>query len=385
MQFADAAIPVDLVWSSPFARWQTDLATLDSVDLAVQLSRAALLRGQLEAAELSGVVLGITVPQHRSFYGGPTFAAQIGAPLATGPMVSQACATSVASLVHGALTSQATGGAPVLVAATDRTSNAPTMVYPSPARPGATPVTEAWVLDNFSFDPWARASMLAAAEAVAADEQIDRAELDELTLLRYEQYRSVTARPWQLPVDLGKGKTLEHDVGVHETTAEGLAKLSPVDPEGQHTYGSQTHPADGAAGVVVGGRAWAGARGGVAAELLGAGFARVDKSRMPKAPVPAARQALEGAGLGIADVDVVTTHAPFAVNDIYFARETGFPIDRMNPAGSSLIYGHPQAPTGLRAIAELLGALEARGGGVGLFTGCAAGDTAGAVVLRLDG
>lgn len=47
----------------------------------------------------------------------------------------------------------------------------------------------------------------------------------------------------------------------------------------------------------------------------------------------------------------------------------------MNAYGSSLIFGHPQAPTGLRSIAELVEELPLRGGGVGLFTGCAAGDT----------
>jgi len=33
--------------------------------------------------------------------------------------------------------------------------------------------------------------------------------------------------------------------GVHPTSAEGLAKLAPVDPGGVVTYGTQTHPADG--------------------------------------------------------------------------------------------------------------------------------------------
>ena len=104
---------------------------------------------------------------------------------------------------------------------------------------------------------------------------------------------------------------------------------------------------------------------------------------MPKAPVPAAERALRDAGLTIGDVDVVTTHNPFAVNDLWFSRETGFPVERMNPYGSSLVYGHPQGPTGARAIAELIEALVLRGGGIGLFTGCAAGDSAGAVVVRV--
>jgi acetyl-CoA acetyltransferase len=56
----------------------------------------------------------------------------------------------------------------------------------------------------------------------------------------------------------------------------------------------------------------------------------------------------------------------------------------MNRFGSPLIWGHPQAPTGLRAIAELIEELVAGGGGVGLFSGCAAGDTAMALVLKVS-
>ena len=79
----------------------------------------------------------------------------------------------------------------------------------------------------------------------------------------------------------------------------------------------------------------------------------------------------------------MTTHNPFAVNDIYFSRQTGFPLDRMNSYGCSLIFGHPQGPTGLRSIAELIEELRQRGGGIGLFTGCAAGDSGASVVLRV--
>jgi acetyl-CoA C-acetyltransferase len=55
----------------------------------------------------------------------------------------------------------------------------------------------------------------------------------------------------------------------------------------------------------------------------------------------------------------------------------------MNPYGCSLIYGHPQGPTGPRGVVELLRALVRRGGGRGLFTGCAAGDTGAALVVEV--
>lgn len=52
--------------------------------------------------------------------------------------------------------------------------------------------------------------------------------------------------------------------------------------------------------------------------------------------------------------------------------------------GSSLIFGHPQGPTGMRLIIELIEELVLKGGGYGLFAGCAAGDTAAGLVLKVN-
>ncbi len=113
------------------------------------------------------------------------------------------------------------------------------------------------------------------------------------------------------------------------------------------------------------------------------GEARVEKGMMPKAIVPAARHALERAGIGITDCAAVKTHNPFAAADVFFCREMGLAPESVNNNGSPLIWGHPQAPTGLRAIIELIEELVASGGGYGLFSGCAGGDSAMAVVLEV--
>jgi acetyl-CoA acetyltransferase len=105
---------------------------------------------------------------------------------------------------------------------------------------------------------------------------------------------------------------------------------------------------------------------------------------MPTAPVPAARAAMRQAGVDVADLAAVKTHNPFIVNDIVLAREMGVDPATLNNYGSSLVWGHPQGPTGLRAVIELIEELALRGGGIGLFTGCAAGDTGMAVVLRVS-
>ena len=106
---------------------------------------------------------------------------------------------------------------------------------------------------------------------------------------------------------------------------------------------------------------------------------------MPAATIPASMQALESAGIGIADLAAIKSHNPFAVNDIVFARETGADLMSMNNYGSSLIWGHPQGPTGMRAMIELIEELTLLGGGWGLFQGCAAGDTSMAVVIKVEG
>jgi acetyl-CoA acetyltransferase len=181
-------------------------------------------------------------------------------------------------------------------------------------------------------------------------------------------------------------EVIEDDRGIRPTTLKELEGLDPVSPDGVVSFGTQTHPADGTAGFILTSPAVARDRAtsGPLARIISTGFARVARGTMPKAPVPAAGAALESAGLGYDDVHVIKTHNPFAVNDLWFARETGVDPERMNPYGCSLVYGHPQGPTGARAIIELMHALEERGGGIGLFTGCAAGDTGAAVVLEVS-
>jgi acetyl-CoA acetyltransferase len=82
-------------------------------------------------------------------------------------------------------------------------------------------------------------------------------------------------------------------------------------------------------------------------------------------------------------VAVIKTHNPFAANDIFMADQMGIKLSDMNNYGSSLVFGHPQAPTAGRLIIEGIEELAARGGGYLLFTGCAAGDTGAALVLKI--
>ena len=391
----EAYIPYGAYWTTPFARWQGSLAHLHSLRFAAHVAKSELGRRAIALDEIDYGVLGITVPQKRSFWGLPWVTAMMGADHIPGPTVSQACATGVRCL-QTASQEVACGTASVaLVVAADRTSNNPHVYYPAPDGPGGTGEHENTVWDNFTDDPYARCGMIDTAENVARKWQIPTEEQHEVVVRRYEQYAEAIvgaevfhARYMSLPLEVPDARyrkttaTLSGDEGIHESTQEGLDILKPIKQDGTVTSGGQTHPADGNAAMVVTSRDRALSLSrdpSVEICVKGFGTARVEKAFMPYAPVPAAQHALDDADISLAKIDAVKTHNPFAVNDIVFSRETGRDVMAMNNFGCSLVWGHPHAATGLRSVIELIEELTQRGGGTGLFTGCAAGDTAMAV------
>lgn len=391
-----AWVPYGAYWSTPFVRWQGAFAELHSLKFASWVARRALEKRGIDPSAIDFGVLGMSVPQRGCFYGLPWLTGELGAPHVAGPTIMQACATSARCVSLAA--AEVAGGASraALVVATDRVSNGPHLYYPAPSAPGGTGEAENWVLDNFACDPFAGVAMVTTAENCAAKWSITRAEQDDVTLLRRAQYddalandRAFHRRFMDVPFDVPDPRfarvtgQIEGDQGIQPANPDKLRALKPVVAGGTVTFGGQTHPADGNAGMIVTNREQAGVLGGGSPEIriLGFGQARVDIAYMPAAPVPASKRALDQAGLTIGQIDAVKSHNPFAVNDIVFARETGFDLARMNAFGCSLVWGHPQGPTGLRALIELIEELVLKGGGRGLFQGCAAGDSAMAVVI----
>lgn len=392
MALKNVFIPYGAYFSSPFIKWQGSISHLHSGMLAADTAKRWLAARNISAEVFDSIALGWTVPQKQIFYGAPWLAAHLGAAGISGPMYAQACATG-ARVLAGSAHEIETGFRECILGLTfDRCSNGPHVVYPNPMGPGATVDAENWVLDNFGHDPWAKNAMLATAENVAKEHGITREEQDECTLVRSAQFDTAKGEfqaRYMFPLEVMQGKKsvlIEADEGIFPTTKEGLAKLRPMAPDGTVTFGSQTHPADGNAGMIVTTKARAAELSrdkSIPVQVLSFGQCRVKKGFMPTAPLPAAQQALKAAGLELKDMKAIKTHNPFAVNDVYFAKQTGLKLEQFNNYGSPLVYGHPQGPTGMRVIIELIEELAKNGGGQGLFTGCAAGDSAMACVLKV--
>lgn len=396
----EVEIPYGCYWSTPFTKWQGSLQHLNSVELAADVCKKEMAAKQIDPEIVDHAVLGITVVQRQSFHGLPWLTGLAGMPHVSGQTLSQVCATGVRSLLSGVQEINSKMAEVALVVTADRCSNGPHVYFPAPARPGGTGLKEDIVLDNFSCDPLGNHSMTQTAENVASKHNITTEEQHELVLMRQSQYedalkneRAFQKRYMTLPFEVPKPNfkkidcVLDGDEGVFPSSAEGLAKLRPVFEGGTVTFGAQTHPADGNAALMVATSEKAQAiskNKNIKIEAVGFGQARVDLAYMPEAPVPAAYKALDNAGIGFGDLHSIKTHNPFAVNDIVLSRQTGFALERINNYGCSLIWGHPQGPTGTRSVIELIEELVINGGGYGLFTGCAAGDTGMAVVIRVS-
>jgi len=400
MAFEKSFIPYDAYWSTPFCRWQGSFAHLHSMVFAAEICKGAFPSRRISPEIFDGIVLGMTIPQKSSFYGAPWMAGMIGAQALTGPMISQACATSAKCVAVASEEIEMGNNKTVLIVTCDRTSNGPHIYYPNPLGIGGTGDKEDWVWDNFGHDPYAKNAMVETAENVAREAGITKEEQDEVALIRYNQYQDALKdnsaflhRFMVVPIDVKdpSGRkviaTVKGDEGVFPTTAEALARLRPVLEGGTVTYGTQTFPADGNAGIVVTTREKARELSrdrNIEIQILSYAEARAKKGFMAMSIVPAARKALSNAGIGIKDVKAIKTHTPFAVNDVYFCREMGIKFEDMNRYGCSLVWGHPQGSTGARLIIELIEELVLLGGGYGLFDGCAAGDTAAGVVVKVD-
>lgn len=396
--FERSYIPHKGYWSSPFSRWQMSLQNEHPIVLAAATTKKFLeLRG-ISPDIFDFGVLGMTVGQPSWFYACPWYCALAGAQKIGGPTISQACATSATAIYTAAATLETDTAHCILVGTTDRCSNGPHSIWPNPQGPGGEVLSENWMMDNFNTDPWGGEPMVQTAENVAAEHGgVSKEESDAISVRRYEQYLMATANDQEfqkgymipLEVRVSKKKTVvvEEDEGITPVTPEGLARLKPVIPGGCISFGAQTHPADGNAGVIVTTKERAKELSqdkNVTIQLLSYGLARAPKARMAAAVTPSAEMALQKAGITVSDLAAVKTHNPFSVNDIVMGRLMKIPPEIFNNYGSSLIFGHPQGPTGARCFVELLEEVVKIGGGYGLFAGCAAGDTAAALVVKIS-
>lgn len=391
--FPRARIPYGTWGNSFFPAWQTSaLAEVNIGQFAAEsMSRILGLR-KVPVESLDYLVLGSTVPWHWKFWNAPMLSTLFGRRI-PGHHLEQACATGLQAVLAAAAQIDSGDRDVVGVLTFDRTSDSPVGVFPE-RRAYERTMALADVWDNFGFDPATSGSMIATAGAAARKHKLDRREVDDLTLYRYEQYFEARASgvldKTCVPLDLlnVQGRPLgrvDADLGIRNVTPEGLGAMRELDT--CVTAAGQTHASDGMATLLMTTAERArelSPRPEIEIRLVAKAEARAFPALMPEAPTIAVQRLLDRTGLTMSDMAVVKNHNPFAVNDAVFSKVLDYDWKQMNQTGCSLVWGHPQGPTLTRSLIEGLEEAVALGGGRVLLFGCAAGDVGIAAVFNVD-
>jgi acetyl-CoA acetyltransferase family protein len=242
-------------------------------------------------------------------------------------------------------------------------------------------------------------AMIKTAQNVADKYELTREEIDAFAL-RSQQHAAAARDSGRLaeeihPVEIPAGRkeparTFEHDEGIRETSAEGLAALPAQPDTTQMTAGNSAPLNDGASSIVLAGGEQAKELGvEPLSRIVASATYALDPQFMGIAPAWAIAQALKRAGLAPTDVDIWEVHEAFAAQALGVLRELpnqldGFevPDDRLNPNGGAVAIGHPFGSSGTRYVLTLSTELRLRGLRYGVLGVCVGSGQGVALVLE---
>lgn len=179
------------------------------------------------------------------------------------------------------------------------------------------------------------------------------------------------------PVEIvNKKETVVFDVDEFprlDTTMDKLAKLKPAFAKegGTVTAGNSSGVNDGACALLLSSGEKADELGLTKrARIVASAVAGVEPDCMGLGPIPAARKALERAGLKLEDIGLIELNEAFAAQSLACIDELGLDTAKVNVNGGAIALGHPLGMSGARILTTLLYEMEKRNLQYGLATMC---------------
>jgi len=150
-----------------------------------------------------------------------------------------------------------------------------------------------------------------------------------------------------------------------------------------HHAGNSSGIVDGAALVLIGNEK-VGKELGMKprARVVSVALTSTDPTIMLTGPAPAAKKALEKAGLSAEDIDIYEVNEAFASVVMKFQKELNVPWEKINPNGGSIAMGHPLGATGAMILGTLVDELERTEKRYGLATLCVGGGMGIATIIE---
>jgi acetyl-CoA acyltransferase len=227
-------------------------------------------------------------------------------------------------------------------------------------------------------------SMGETAENVAARFGVSRGEQEEFALASQRKAAAAIAAGRLAGEIVPVAGVNEDGCPRPDTSLEALQALDPAFVRGGTvTAGTSSPLTDGAAAVLVTSETFAREHGLAAlARVRSFAVSGCDPEVMGIGPVQATRKALERAGIGVADLDVVELNEAFASQAVACLRELGIDPARCNVDGGAIALGHPLGATGARITGKAAQVLHRNGGRYALATQCIGGGQGIATVLE---
>ena len=150
-----------------------------------------------------------------------------------------------------------------------------------------------------------------------------------------------------------------------------------------HHAGNSSGIVDGAAGILIGSKAFGAAQGLKPRAVIRA-TAKIgsDPTIMLTGPVPVTEKILAQSGMSISDIDLFEVNEAFAAVVLRFMQAFNVDESRVNVNGGAIAMGHPLGATGAIIIGMLLDELERSGKGTGLATLCVASGMGAATIIE---
>lgn len=380
-----------------FGAFGGTLKDRSATELGTLAASAAIARAGLAADRYGHVIFGNVVQTSAdAAYLARHVGLGAGLPEATPALtVNRLCGSGFESIIQGAHRILLDEADVVLAGGAESMSGAPHVVRGARwgLRLGPPPPLEDMLWSALT-DSWCQLSMAETAERLAQQYGLGREEVDAVALRSQQTARDAWASgafaDEVIPVPVRDPKTRETVGWAADehmrpaTTAEALARLAPYfRKDGLVTAGNASGIVDGAAAVVLA-RATVAESEGLRplGRLVSWGVVGVDPSIMGIGPAPAARLALERAGLTLDRMDLIEINEAFAAQYLAVERELGLDRSRTNTGGGAIAIGHPLAATGTRITLHLLHALRRTGGRYGLGAACIGGGQGAAVVVE---
>jgi len=379
---------------TPMAEYNGLFSDVSAIDLGVVAAKEALVRSGTDPGEVDHVIFGNALQTSGdAIYGARHVGLKAGVPKEVPALtVNRLCGSGFESIVQGAQRILLGEATTVLAGGMENMSQAPHVIRGARRglRLGQGQLEDALMVAL--LDSWCGLSMAQTSDRVAAKYGISREEQDEYALASQRR----AAEAWEacrlseevVGVDVKSGRKavrVERDDHLRpDTTIEALAKLPPsFGKGGQVTAGNASGIVDGAAAVVVTTAANAKRKGRTPlARLLSWGVVGCEPELMGLGPAPAARIALERAGLSREDVDLWEINEAFAGQILGVVRELDLDLAKLNVNGGAIALGHPLAATGTRLTLTLAKELRRRGLRYGVAAACIGGGQGIAVVLE---